>query len=379
MPKRNCIHRAGWKLQTGKPAEALSANYRLDCDFGTAVVACWEKGGSEPIYVCESHAKQLGPSREHGPEARILTADSEQTDKPVKPEERSRIPEVAATKPNGSALPEPVHSPEARILTAESEQTEKPIKREERRRTPEITVAKENNAPVPEAAQSAVEPKVGRVTTDTSARSRTRDLTFGNPAKAMVDEAIWNLAAGDYEVYRTALQQGKSAREAAQAAGGQLAVMHQKIGDYTLKLEAVLSEAKATINVGESLDKPLEQATLEIIGNEALSDSEKDAVVQQLGAIQEWVKQGLQEEMTAIQANQIILRIGERLSWGGSTEVPEELKAVYRTLNGNLKTGICAAVPKAQNIQERLINLYAAKSEVDRELMITRELTQASR
>jgi len=379
VPKRNCIHRAGWKLQTGKPAEALSANYRLDCDFGTAVVACWEKGGSEPIYVCESHAKQLGPSREHGPEARILTADSEQTDKPVKPEERSRIPGVAATKPNGSALPEPVHSPEARILTAESEQTEKPIKREERRRTPEITVAKENNAPVPEAAQSAVEPKVGRVTTDTSARSRTRDLTFGNPAKAMVDEAIWNLAAGDYEVYRTALQQGKSAREAAQAAGGQLAVMHQKIGDYTLKLEAVLSEAKATINVGEALDKPLEQATLEIIGNEALSDSEKDAVVQQLGAIQEWVKQGLQEEMTALQANQIILRIGERLSWGGSTEVPEELKAVYRTLNGNLKTGICAAVPKAQNIQERLINLYAAKSEVDRELMITRELTQASR
>ena len=379
MPKRNCIHRAGWKLQTGKPAEALSANYRLDCDFGTAVVACWEKGGSEPIYVCESHAKQLGPSREHGPEARILTADSEQTDKPVKPEERSRIPEVAATKPNGSALPEPVHSPEARILTAESEQTEKPIKREERRRTPEITVAKENNAPVPEAAQSAVEPKVGRVTTDTSARSRTRDLTFGNPAKAMVDEAIWNLAAGDYEVYRTALQQGKSAREAAQAAGGQLAVMHQKIGDYTLKLEAVLSEAKATINVGEALDKPLEQATLEIIGNEALSDSEKDAVVQQLGAIQEWVKQGLQEEMTALQANQIILRIGERLSWGGSTEVPEELKAVYRTLNGNLKTGICAAVPKAQTFQEQLINLCAAKSEVDRELMITRELTQASR
>jgi hypothetical protein len=195
----------------------------------------------------------------------------------------------------------------------------------------------------------------------------------------MVDEAIWNLAAGDYDVYRTALQQGKSAGEAAQAAGGQLAVMHQKISDYTLKLEAILSETKATINVGETIDKPLELATLEIISNEALSDSEKDAAVQQLGAIQEWVKQGKHGEMTALQANQIILRIGERLNWGGSQEISEELKAVYRTLNGNLKSAICTAVPKAQNLQERVTNLYAAKSEVDKELMLTKELLQASR
>jgi len=335
VPKRNCIRRAEWKLQTGKPSEALSANYRLDCDYGTAVITCWEKGGSEPIYVCQSHAKQLGPSRDH--------------------------------------------SPEARILTEESEHSGTPIKREERIQTSEVAVTKANSAPLPDAAQSAVEPKVARVTTDVSARPRTRDLTFGNPAKAMVDEAIWNLATGDYEVYRTALQQGKPAREAAQAAGGQLAVIHQKINDYTLKLEAVLSESKATINVGETIDKPLEQATLEIISNEALSDSEKDAAIQQLGAIQEWVKGGLQGEMTALQANQIILRIGERLNWGGSADVPEKLKTVYRALYGNLKTALCTAVPEAQNLHDRLTNLYAAKSEIDGELLTTKELTQAFR
>jgi hypothetical protein len=335
--------------------------------------------------VCESHAKQLGPSREHGQEARILTAESERADKPIKREKRSRTPEGAAAKPNSPPLPgaadgsEAVHGPEACILKAEAEDTEKPIKREERTPTQEFAAGKPNSAPLPQAAPNTAEPKAGRAASDAPARARTRDLTFGNPAKAMVDEAIWNLAAGDYEVYRTALQQGKPAREAAQAAGGQLAMIHQKISDYTLKLEAVLSEAKTTINVGESIDKPLEHATLEIIGNEALSDLEKDAVVQQLGAIQEWVKHGQQGEMTAPQANQIILRIGERLNWGGSTEVPEELKAVYRTLNVNLKTAICAAVPKAQNFQERLTNLYAAKSEVDRELLMTRELTQASR
>jgi len=329
--------------------------------------------------VCESHAKQLGPSREHGQEARILTAESEPTDKPIKHEKRSQTKKVSVTKSNSAPLPQAAHCPEARILTTESKPTDNPIKHEERSRTPEAAVTKSNSAPLPEAAPNTAEPKAGRATTDASARSRTRDLTFGNPAKAMVDEAIWNLAAGDYDVYRTALQQGKSAGEAAQAAGGQLAVIHQKISDYTFKLEALLSEAKTTINVGESIDKPLEQATLEIIGNEERSDLEKDAGIQQLGAIQEWVKEGLQGEMTALQANQIILRIGERLNWGGSTEVAEELKTVYRKLHGNLKSAICTAVPKAQNLQERLTNLYAAKSDVDRELLSTKELTQASR
>jgi hypothetical protein len=329
------MKRAEWKLQTGKSAEALSAHYRLDCDYGTAVIACWEQGGIEPIYVCESHAKQLGPSRGHGPEARILTAESETKASPIRDEDRSQTEEISRPKPQ--------------------------------------------NTGSPEAAQSAAEPKAGRAAAYASARTRSRDLTFGNPAKAMVDEAIWNLATGDYEVYRTVLQQGKSAREAAQAAGGQLAVIHQKIGDYTLKLEALLSESKAGISVGETIDKPLEQATLEIIGNEALSDSEKDAAIQQLGAMQEWVKQGLQGEMTAVQTNQILLRIGAHLSWGGSTEISEELKAVYRTLHGNLKTAICVGVPKAQNLLERLSNLYAAKSDVDRELVITKELSQTFR
>src|SRR5258707_7677047 len=364
------MSRAEWKLQTGKAAEALSANYRLDCDYGTAVITCWEKGGVEPIYVCENHAKELGPSREHGPEARILTAEAEQTNNPIKQKKRSRAEEEIVTKPNGAPLQETEHGLEGRIEKAKTENRKKPSKAEERTPSQEVAVAKSNNAPVPEVAQSATEPKAARTASDTSARARIRDLTFGNPAKAMVDEAIWNLAAGDYEVYRTALQQGKSAKEAAQAAGGQLAVIHQKISDYTLKLDGVLSESKAAINVEENIDKPLELAMLEIIGTDGRSDLEKDAAFQQLGAMQEWVKQGLQGEMTALQTNQIILRIGEQLNWGGSSEVSGELKTVYRTLYGNLKAGICTAVPKAQNLLDRLSNLYAAKSDVDREPVI---------
>jgi hypothetical protein len=181
----------------------------------------------------------------------------------------------------------------------------------------------------------------------------------------MVDEVIWNMATGDYQVYKTVLLEGKSAKEAAQAAGGQLAVIHQKISDYTLKLEAVLSESKATINVGEAIDKPLEHAVLEIISKDAMSDTEKDAAIQQLGAIQEWVKQGLQGDINPLQAHGILLAIGDRLNWGGTTGVSEEFTPVYRTLFGSLKTAILAAVPEVQNLHDRVTNLYAAKSDLE--------------
>jgi hypothetical protein len=182
----------------------------------------------------------------------------------------------------------------------------------------------------------------------------------------MVDEVIWNMATGNYQAYRTALQQGKSATEAAQAAGGQLAVVHRKISNYTTKLEAVLLESKAIISVGEVIDKPLEHAVLEIISNGAMSDLEKDAAIQQLGAIQEWVKHGLQGDMTPLQAHRITLAIGERLNWGGTADVSEEFKAVYRALYCSLKTAIRTAIPEAQTLHDRLTNLFAAKSDLER-------------
>lgn len=175
----------------------------------------------------------------------------------------------------------------------------------------------------------------------------------------MVDEGIWNI------VFRKALQQGKSASEAAQATGGLLAVIHRKISDYTLKLEAVLSESKAMINVEQVIDKPLEHAVHEIVCCGGMTASEKDAAIGQLGGLQEWVKHGLQGDPTAVQANRILMAIGDRLNWGGTTVVSEKFKPFYRTLYRSLKTAIRTAVPKAQNLHDRLTNLCAAKSDVE--------------
>jgi hypothetical protein len=387
VPKRYCTSRAEWRLQPGKPAEPLSPHYRLDCDYGTGVITCWEDGGSEPIYVCESHAKQLGRPREQVKDIRIITSRPEQSDDPVRVEDRSEFQEVAAASPKDAA------SAEGGATLAET----KAVFAVDRTEIQEVVAPPPKISPLPEAQRSVpgatAEPVVGRTeiqetaapspkatappetpgtltdvkvarATESSARPPARDLTYGNPAKAMVDEAIWNMATGNYQAYKAALQHGKSAAEAAEAAGGQLAMVHRKIADYGAKLENLLSESKATISVGEAIDKPLEQAVLEIIGNGAISDSEKDAAIQQLGTLQEWVKQGLQGNIAPLQASRIMLAIGDRVNWGGAADVPEEFKAVYPTLYGNLKTAIRAAVPKAQNLHDRLTNLYAAKSEI---------------
>lgn len=321
MSTRQCTSRAEWRLRTGKPAEALSAHYRLDCDYGTAVIICWAEGGTEPIYLCGSHAKQLGRSREHSPDARVITAQSDDSNNPVRLDDRTQTQEAAAVKPQDSGSLDTTRS-----LTATTG---------------------------------------GGAASDASVRKPVRDLTYGNSAKAMVDEAIWNMAPGDYQVYKTALQQGKSASEAAQAAGGQVAVIHRKISDYTLKLEGILSASTATINVGETIDKPLEHAVLEIISSGRMTDSEKDSAVEQLGALQEWAKQGLKGDITPLQASGIMLAIGDRLNWGGTTGLPEKFKPVYRALYGSLKAAIRTAVPEAQELHDRLTNLYAAKSELE--------------
>jgi len=191
-------------------------------------------------------------------------------------------------------------------------------------------------------------------------------VTYGNPAKALVDETIWNIEPGDYDAYRTALRQGKPAMEAAQAAGGQLAIVHRKIKEYAVKIEALLSASKATINANEVIHSVLERETLRIIGDNAMRDEEKDASVERLGGFQEWINRGLKGEMTPLEAHRIAIAIGDRANWGvASASVSDELKRVYGVVYGSIRDAVRAAVPEVRDPEERLANLYAAKSDLE--------------
>ena len=346
------------------PGKARAASFRAlptECDFGTPLITIFkESDGNEPVYLCESHVAQVARPSKKGADASPpkdgVDASSIEAQVPAanhRPggKHRRRPAEVAAAKPSASAKPREIPG---EIAAAKPDDSAKPSE-----------TTKPNGSAAPEPKASRPPAKSVRVMADLPAKPPARDLTYGNSARALVDEAIWNLPAGDYEVYRAALQEGKPALAAAQAAGGQWAIVHRKIGEYTLKIEALLGESSAKIAVAEVIHKPLEQATLEIIADSSMGDAEKDAAMERLGALEEWLNRGLTPEIAPVQAYRIACVIAERANWGMSPDLPEELKSAYRAVYSSAKNAVAAAVPDALNLAERLANLYAAKAEFE--------------
>lgn len=345
MPKRPCIQRANWRLLRGQRPQHLSAHYQLECDFGTRLIAIYKEG--DPVFLCEDHRAAIGQ------------------------QDDNCIAGVRSITVESAELPESVESAEPININDAPNNGDRP-------RAPQLSVPK-SSSPVPEPSSPApkasapsetvpiIVAKVKRETVEPSFKEPARDLTYGDATKALVDETIWNMVPGDFEAYSAALRQGKTAAEAAQAAGGQLAVVHRKISEYTLKIEAALSRSKAVISAGEAIDKPLERATLEIIGNSAMSDAQKDASIDHLGAFQEHLNRGLSREMTPLQAHQIARLIRDRACCDATSSLSEELKPAYRAVYTSVRNAIRAAVPQAHDLDERLANLYAAKSNLEDE------------
>lgn len=284
-----------------------------------------------------------------------ITPDSQL---PAAIDEPARSSEAAAVEADSAVRPPPERmSPDAneRPATGGIE-------------TPEPAAAEPSVSSPPEPAADAAVEVPRRENVRSSAKAPVRDLTYGDSAKALVDEAIWNMEPGDYVEYRTALQQGKSTAEAAQAAGGQLAIVHRRIKEYTVKIEALLSHSNASIEVNAVIEKPLEQATLEVIGSGALNDTEKDAAISHLGALQEEINRGLGRVISPHQAHRIARAVGDRANWGARSCLPEEVKPAYRAVFTSVRNAVLGAVPEAHILDERLANLYAAKCEIESEL-----------
>jgi len=329
------MHRAEWRLLPGKAAERLSVHYQLDCDYGTPLIAIFrESDGNEPIYLCESHVAEVQRLGKKCAKDRHTEAQPDETPDRIKREDRISGAEVAAA---------------TRIAAPST-----------------ITSASPSpSGSAPSALGSVIAAKPGRAAKGPPARGRARNLTYGDSAKALVDEAIWNLEPGDYDVYSRGLQSGKSAMEAAQSAGGQLAIMHRKVGEYTRALEALLAESKSMINPIEVINRPLEHATLELIDKDEISDAKKDAAIEQLGAFQESLNRGLNEQITPLHAFRMACSLGDSANWGATSKLSDELKPAYGTVYANLRDAMIAAVPGALGLFERLANLCVAKAELE--------------
>lgn len=405
MPKRPCIHRAEWRLLRGKPAQPLPAHYRLDCEYGTPLIAIYREGeGDNPLYLCERHAAE---ERDAAMKAKPLprsicdasaisvessadTASAQKkrahAPKSTKREARDKSAEIAAAKPTTPVVPkQDTEAAKPAVISAKpTVDPPKPSAAETKSNVPPPTpitsaeppailsveptvVAPEQSvAPLPEVAAKPVA-KVPPAKSKAVSKGSARDLTYGNPAKALVDETIWNLEPGDYAAYKNALRQGKPALEAAQDAGGQLAVIHRKIQEYQAKIEALLSASTTTLNSNDVIHTVLERETLKVIADSAMAEVEKDAAVGQLGDFQESINRELKHQVTPLDAHRIALAIGERANWGAaaSRSIPNGLKPAYRALFSSIRDAVRAAVPDVRDPDERLANLYAAKADLE--------------
>lgn len=404
MPKRPCIHRAEWRLLRGKPAQPLPAHYRLDCEYGTPLIAIYREGeGDNPLYLCETHAAaereaaaKAKPLSRSICDASAIAVDSSadtgpaqkkraHASKSTKREGRDKRAEIAVpkqtppviskqdiepAKPAATSAKAPVAAPTPSAAEKKSgAPTPKPSISAQQPAAPSVettVVTPKTTAASPPEVNANPAAKISPGKSKAVTKGSARDLTYGNPAKALVDETIWNLEPGDYAAYKNALRQGKSANEAAQDAGGQLAVIHRKIQEYAAKIEALLSASTTTLNSNDVIHTVLERETLKVIADSSMAEVEKDAAVGQLGDFQESINRELKHEVTPLEAHRIALSIGDRANWGAaSRSIQNGLKPVYRALFSSIRDAVRAAVPDVRDADERLANLYAAKADLE--------------
>lgn len=305
LPKGRCTSRSEWRVLPGKPFERLAPHYQLACEFGSSLMAAWRNDGIEPVYVCEEHAKELGHSAQ---------------------------PRASVTNPYAE--------------TGKNKNNETETSAEAR---PSAVSAAAHNAVSPSAIHAA-SPVVSATAQNAAAPTVTPDASpaASNNASKTADCAS--------EPHRKATNSPHSIEE-------RCAAIDQLISDLTARLETLFSKSEATISLLDTIDIPLERATLEIIANDALTEAQKDAAVQQLGTLQAHLKQGAAQDITALKAHQIKETMANHLS--AENVLPDEAKPGYQAVHDSLKNAIHAAAPKAKHLEERLANLQKMKAELE--------------
>ena len=216
-----------------------------------------------------------------------------------------------------------------------------------------------------EAVPLAVESKMARSWINRSVGAAARDVTYGNPAKGILDEDIKAITTGDIEQYKTALRSGKSMEEAAQVAGGRIAAVNGRINELKPQLDDLLEKSTAKISFKDVVDQTIYDARKDVLNNPAMTQVEKDTADKQLQGLYDAIREQYSKtNLTPEQANSLANAIGDRVSWGGTAAVGDEVKPLYRKLYGTIKQAVHEAVPEAGPLDVRMTNLMAAWKDV---------------
>jgi hypothetical protein len=239
-------------------------------------------------------------------------------------------------------------------------------------------------APVAEAGvKSLFNSKVARGMVNESVMAAPHDVAYGNPAKALLDERIATPFTGDVEKFKDAIRSGATLHGAAEAAGGRIAAINQKIGQLAPELHQKLAAAGTNRAAGatfsnltripvSTVTNPIDSGIQAILKNRGVTAEDAQAAIKELQAIKQAalkvpsVPGATVTAWAPLEANAVKHEIGQSTNWAGRERIGELVEPIKKQVYGNLKSSINAAAPGTAALNERLTNLLAAQADVNK-------------
>ena len=213
--------------------------------------------------------------------------------------------------------------------------------------------------------------KVARGMMNESMMATTRDVAYGNPAKALLDENIATPFTGDLEKFKDAIRSGATLQGAAEAAGGRISAVSQKINELAPQLNAALSKSTVKIPATVVTDT-IDQAIRDIAKNRGITAADAQSAVAELNAIKmaalkvPGVPGATATAWAPLEANALKHEIGQQVDWTGRDRVGQLVEPIRKQIYGDLRDAVNAAAPGTSEINERLTNLLAAQTDINK-------------
>ena len=163
-----------------------------------------------------------------------------------------------------------------------------------------------------------------------------KDVYYGDPSKALMDENITNLTTA-----------------------GRINKVADSITSVESKLRPIL-DAGPRIDVASTVKPIVDNAELNVM-NSLMTPAEKTNAFEQLNVLRQRADQlGV---VSSTDANQFKRLVGDSVNWKKGTEpLHPDVESAYRKAYGTIKNEINTNNPGIQELNERLTNLYAART-----------------
>lgn len=188
-----------------------------------------------------------------------------------------------------------------------------------------------------------------------------KDVTYGNPGRALFEEGIINPRTGSLAKFNEALRQGQSFDQALQAAGGRMGQVSSRLTQINGELDQVLANSPAKIDVNQTILRPLRQASVDVANNAMIEPNVAQAVEKVLDEWANRIKTLVgNKPLSPTEVVGLKRQLGETLNFTRNAAVDDVIDSVKKELYGSMNSAVHNAVPEAGELDRRSTNLMAA-------------------